>query len=142
MAEEGGGEDRREGRAVSAYPGLFPGEMVGPWSAIVHALCLQSVHSNLCEKNCLLYTLLQHGKHAISLTLLSYTECCTIAGVETTVDRSSKNNRIIKWIKQVGHNYLLSTFRLCSMDVIFREQREMCITLSKKRTLKRNHLMC
>ena len=42
---------------------------------------LQSVHSNLCEKNSLLYTLLQHG-------------------VETTVDRSSKNNRIIKWIKQ------------------------------------------
>ena len=42
---------------------------------------LQSVHSNLCEKNNLLYTLLQHG-------------------VETTVDRSSKNNRIMKWIKQ------------------------------------------
>merc|ERR1711892_1358177 len=41
----------------------------------------QSVHSNLCEKNCLLYTLLQHG-------------------VETTVDRSSKNNRIVNWIKQ------------------------------------------
>jgi len=41
----------------------------------------QSVHSNLCEKNNLLYTLLQHG-------------------VETTVDRSSKNNRIMKWIKQ------------------------------------------
>jgi len=41
----------------------------------------QSVHSNLCEKNSLLYTLLQHG-------------------VETTVDRSSKNNRIMKWIKQ------------------------------------------
>jgi hypothetical protein len=39
------------------------------------------------------------------------------------VDRSSKNNRIIKWIKQVGHNYLLSTFRLCSMDIICREQR-------------------
>ena len=42
---------------------------------------MQSVHSNLCEKNNLLYTLLQHG-------------------VETTVDRSSKNNRIMKWIKQ------------------------------------------
>merc|ERR1719450_1599834 len=41
----------------------------------------QSVHSNLSEKNSLLYTLLQHG-------------------VETTVDRSSKNNRIMKWIKQ------------------------------------------
>jgi len=41
----------------------------------------QSVHSNLCEKNCLLYTLLQHG-------------------VETTVDRSSKNNRIRNWINQ------------------------------------------
>jgi len=41
----------------------------------------QSVHSNPCEKNCLLYTLLQHG-------------------VETTVDRSSKNNRIRNWINQ------------------------------------------
>jgi len=41
----------------------------------------QSVHSNAVEKNKMLYTLLQHG-------------------VETTVDRSLKNNRIISWIKQ------------------------------------------
>jgi len=41
----------------------------------------QSVHSNAIEKNKMLYTLLQHG-------------------VETTVDRSLKNNRIISWIKQ------------------------------------------
>jgi len=41
----------------------------------------QSVHSNAVEKNRMLYTLLQHG-------------------VETTVDRSLKNNRIISWIKQ------------------------------------------
>lgn len=41
----------------------------------------QSVHSNLAEKNAMLYTLLQHG-------------------VETTVDRSHKNKRIINWIKQ------------------------------------------
>merc|ERR1712080_159251 len=41
----------------------------------------ESVHSNAVEKNRMLYTLLQHG-------------------VETTVDRSLKNNRIISWIKQ------------------------------------------
>ena len=50
---------------------------------------MQSVHSNLCEKNNLLYTLLQHG-------------------VETTVDRSSKNNRIMKWIKQGAERTLSS----------------------------------
>ena len=27
--------------------------------------CLQSVHSNLCEKNSLLYTLLQHGQYTL-----------------------------------------------------------------------------
>ena len=43
----------------------------------------QSVHSNAVEKNRILYTLLQHG-------------------VETTVDRSQKNSRIINWI-QHGH---------------------------------------
>ena len=52
-------------------------------------LKFQSVHSNLCEKNNLLYTLLQHG-------------------VETTVDRSSKNNRIMKWIKQGAERTLTS----------------------------------
>ena len=41
---------------------------------------LQSVHSNAIEKNRVLYTLLQHG-------------------VETTVDRSQKNSRIINWIR-------------------------------------------
>ena len=40
----------------------------------------QSVHSNAIEKNRVLYTLLQHG-------------------VETTVDRSQKNSRILNWIK-------------------------------------------
>eukprot|EP00095_Tigriopus_kingsejongensis_P010752 snap_masked-scaffold277_size226016-processed-gene-1.8 protein:Tk10752 transcript:snap_masked-scaffold277_size226016-processed-gene-1.8-mRNA-1 annotation:"serine threonine-protein" len=40
----------------------------------------QSVHSNAVEKNKILYTLLQHG-------------------VETTVDRSQKNSRIINWIQ-------------------------------------------
>ena len=40
----------------------------------------QSVHSNAVEKNRILYTLLQHG-------------------VETTVDRSQKNSRIINWIQ-------------------------------------------
>ena len=40
----------------------------------------QSVHSNAIEKNRILYTLLQHG-------------------VETTVDRSQKNSRIINWIR-------------------------------------------
>ena len=40
----------------------------------------QSVHSNALEKNKVLSTLLQHG-------------------VETTVDRSQKNSRIIKWIE-------------------------------------------
>ncbi|TRY77392.1 hypothetical protein TCAL_00140 [Tigriopus californicus] len=40
----------------------------------------QSVHSNAVEKNKVLYTLLQHG-------------------VETTVDRSQKNSRIINWIQ-------------------------------------------
>ncbi len=40
----------------------------------------QSVHSNAVEKNKVLYTLLQHG-------------------VETTVDRSQKNSRIIHWIQ-------------------------------------------
>ena len=43
-------------------------------------LILQSVHSNAIEKNRVLYTLLQHG-------------------VETTVDRSQKNSRILNWIK-------------------------------------------
>ena len=61
----------------------------------------QSVHSNLCEKNCLLYTLLQHGKHD---TTSDATADDTIAGVETTVDRSSKNNRIRNWINQVRQN--------------------------------------
>lgn len=41
----------------------------------------QSVHSNAVEKNRILYTLLQHG-------------------VETTVDRTQKNSRIINWINQ------------------------------------------
>ena len=41
----------------------------------------QSVHSNAVEKNKILYTLLQHG-------------------VETTVDRTQKNSRIINWINQ------------------------------------------
>ena len=40
----------------------------------------QSVHSNALEKNKVLSTLLQHG-------------------VETTVDRSQKNSRIINWIQ-------------------------------------------
>lgn len=40
----------------------------------------QSVHSNAVEKNRVLFTLLQHG-------------------VETTVDRSQKNSRIINWIQ-------------------------------------------
>ena len=40
----------------------------------------QSVHSNAIEKNRILYTLLQHG-------------------VETTIDRSHKNSRIINWIR-------------------------------------------
>ncbi len=40
----------------------------------------RSVHSNAAEKNKVLYTLLQHG-------------------VETTVDRSQKNSRIINWIR-------------------------------------------
>ena len=40
----------------------------------------QSVHSNAVEKNKVLSTLLQHG-------------------VETTVDRSQKNSRIINWIQ-------------------------------------------
>ncbi len=40
----------------------------------------QSVHSNAVEKNRILYTLLQHG-------------------VETTVDYSQKNSRIINWIQ-------------------------------------------
>ena len=40
----------------------------------------QSVHSNAMEKNKVLHTLLQHG-------------------VETTVDRSQKNSRIINWIQ-------------------------------------------
>jgi len=40
----------------------------------------RSVHSNALEKNKSLYTLLQHG-------------------VETTVDRSQKNSRIISWIE-------------------------------------------
>lgn len=40
----------------------------------------QSVHSNAVEKNKVLNTLLQHG-------------------VETTVDRSQKNSRIINWIQ-------------------------------------------
>lgn len=40
----------------------------------------QSVHSNAVEKNRVLYTLLQHG-------------------VETTVDRTQKNSRIIHWIQ-------------------------------------------
>ena len=40
----------------------------------------QSVHSNAIEKNKVLNTLLQHG-------------------VETTVDRSQKNSRIINWIQ-------------------------------------------
>ena len=43
-------------------------------------MILQSVHSNAIEKNRVLYTLLQHG-------------------VETTVDRSQKNSRILNWIK-------------------------------------------
>ena len=43
----------------------------------------QSVHSNAIEKNKVLSTLLQHG-------------------VETTVDRTQKNSRIINWI-QNGH---------------------------------------
>ena len=62
----------------------------------------QSVHSNLCEKNCLLYTLLQHGKHDHDHG--GATADDTIAGVETTVDRSSKNNRIRNWINQVRQN--------------------------------------
>jgi serine/threonine protein kinase len=41
----------------------------------------QSVHSNAVEKNRILYTLLQHG-------------------VETTVDRTQKNSRIINWINE------------------------------------------
>lgn len=45
----------------------------------------QSVHSNAVEKNRILFTLLQHG-------------------VETTVDRSQKNSRIINWIQ---HGYTL-----------------------------------
>ncbi len=40
----------------------------------------RSVHSNAVEKNRILFTLLQHG-------------------VETTVDRSQKNSRILNWIK-------------------------------------------
>lgn len=40
----------------------------------------QSVHSNAIEKNRILFTLLQHG-------------------VETTVDRTQKNSRIINWIQ-------------------------------------------
>lgn len=40
----------------------------------------QSVHSNAVEKNKVLSTLLQHG-------------------VETTVDRTQKNSRIINWIQ-------------------------------------------
>ena len=40
----------------------------------------QSVHSNAVEKNRILFTLLQHG-------------------VETTVDRTQKNSRIINWIQ-------------------------------------------
>ena len=49
----------------------------------MHYACtsiFQSVHSNAIEKNRVLYTLLQHG-------------------VETTVDRSQKNSRILNWIK-------------------------------------------
>ena len=49
----------------------------------MHYACIsifQSVHSNAIEKNRVLYTLLQHG-------------------VETTVDRSQKNSRILNWIK-------------------------------------------
>ena len=52
------------------------------YSKLLLSYCfpLQSVHSNAIEKNRVLYTLLQHG-------------------VETTVDRSQKNSRIINWIR-------------------------------------------
>ena len=53
----------------------------------------QSVHSNAVEKNRILYTLLQHG-------------------VETTVDRTQKNSRIINWINQQGGHSIDKKFGL------------------------------
>ena len=97
MDEEGSGESWSEGWTVPAYTRLFPG--IISVSNLELLSTFQSVHSNLCEKNCLLYTLLQHGKHDHGHG--DATADDTIAGVETTVDRSSKNNRIRNWINQV-----------------------------------------
>ena len=96
MDEEGSGESWSEGWTVPAYTRLFPG--IISVSNLELLSTFQSVHSNLCEKNCVLYTLLQHGKND---TTNQTTTDDTIAGVETTVDRSSKNNRIRNWINQV-----------------------------------------
>ena len=100
MDEEGSGESWRKGWTVTAYTWIFPGDFVS-FKPLFNDLTsmFQSVHSNLCEKNCLLYTLLQHGKHDHDHG--GATADDTIAGVETTVDRSSKNNRIRNWINQV-----------------------------------------
>ena len=88
-------EDRWLGRRAGARPGEAGAGRDGQSQLTLGSF--QSVHSNLCEKNSLLYTLLQHGKTNLARHLTAFS---ISAGVETTVDRSSKNNRIMKWIKQ------------------------------------------
>jgi len=75
-------EDKWLRKSSKSNPGLGTGD--GKWlSDGISQLTMgsfQSVHSNAVEQNKILYTLLQHG-------------------VETTVDRSQKNSRIINWIQ-------------------------------------------
>lgn len=64
-----------------------------------------SVHSNAAEKNKILFTLLQHG-------------------VETTVDRSQKNSRIINWIQDGSANNAVDSLSSANNDSPQREIQE------------------
>ena len=58
-----GGQAGGQGRPVPAHTRLLSGQASGRKLLQNNDVnCLQSVHSNLCEKNSLLYTLLQHGE--------------------------------------------------------------------------------
>ena len=67
-------EDRWLGRRAGARPGEAGAARDGQSQLTLGSF--QSVHSNLCEKNSLLYTLLQHGTTNPHLTAASILFCC------------------------------------------------------------------
>lgn len=73
-------EDKWLRKAGKSTPGPADGKWLSDGISQLTMGSFQSVHSNAVEKNRVLFTLLQHG-------------------VETTVDRSQKNSRIINWIQ-------------------------------------------